>query len=226
MPQSHLRAVVFDLDGLLFNTEELYQFVGGELLSRRGKAWNAELLNQIMGTPQRVALQRMIDYHALDATVEILAQETAEVFASILDERLEFMPGAPELLAALEAAQIPKAIATSSGRKFTENVLGKFQLEPRFQFILTGEDVIHGKPDPEIYLQAVAIFGVLPAEMMVLEDSENGCRAAVASGAFAVAVPGGHSRTHEFPGAAFEADTLSDPRIYAALGLRFRDSTQ
>ena len=70
-----LRAVVFDLDGLLFNTEELYQFVGGELLRRRGKVWNEELLNQIMGTPQRVALQRMIDYHSLDVTVEILRKK-------------------------------------------------------------------------------------------------------------------------------------------------------
>ncbi len=220
MPELQLRAVVFDLDGLLFNTEELYQFVGGELLRRRGKAWNEELLNQIMGTPQRVALQRMIDYHALDATVEILAQETAEVFELILHERLRFMPGARELLDAIESSSIiPKAIATSSGRKFTENVLGKFHLQPRFQFILTGEDVTHGKPDPEIYLKAAENFGVAPAEMMVLEDSQNGCRAAVAAGAFAVAVPGGHSRTHEFPDAAFEADTLRDPRIYEALRL-------
>src|SRR5436853_5309535 len=122
MSNSELRAVVFDLDGLLFNTEELYQFVGAELLRRRGRTWNDELLNQIMGRPQRMALQLMIDYHSLDATVEILAAETAEVFSLILHERLEMMPGALKLLAALERTAIPKAIATSSGRKFTETV--------------------------------------------------------------------------------------------------------
>ncbi len=219
MPPRSLRAVVFDLDGLLFNTEELYQFVGGELLRRRGKVWDAELLRQIMGRPQRVVLQLMIDYHSLDATVDILAQETTEVFSMILHERLETMPGAPELLDALEIAGIPKAIATSSNRKFTENVLGQFQFAPRFRFILTGEDVTHGKPDPEIYQTAARNFGLAPSEMMVLEDSENGCRAAVAAGAFAVAVPAGHSRNHKFPGAAFEAETLRDVRIYDALGI-------
>src|SRR5262245_32076015 len=135
---ANIKAVVFDLDGLLFNTEELYQFVGTELMGRRGKPFEDELIHQIMGRPQRVALQMMIDWHGLDTTVDILAHETEELFAEILNARLEFMPGAGELLAALESAGIPKAIATSSGRRFTRNVLGKFHLEPRFAFILTG----------------------------------------------------------------------------------------
>jgi HAD superfamily hydrolase (TIGR01509 family) len=218
-PSPTIRAVVFDLDGLLFNTEELYQFVGTELMRRRGKPFEDALIHKIMGRPQQVALQMMIDWHGLDTTVDILARETEEVFSGILGERLALMPGAAELLDALENAQIPKAIATSSGRRFVKNVLGHFHLEPRFQFILTGEDVTHGKPDPEIYNRAAQQFGTAPAEMMVLEDSQNGCRAAVAAGAFAVAVPGGHSVQHDFSGAAIVADTLRDPRIYAALGL-------
>ncbi len=221
MPESRqLRAVVFDLDGLLFNTEDLYQDVGGELLRRRGKQFDAELLNQMMGRPPRVSLQIMIDWHKLDATVEQLAHETEEVFATILDQRLALMPGAAALLSALERAGIPKAIATSSGPRFVKNVLGRFELEPRFQFILTCDDVRDGKPHPEIYQTAAKRFGIEPAEMLVLEDSQNGCRAAVSAGAFAVAVPGGHSRTHNFTGAQFEADTLADPRIYKALGLQ------
>jgi HAD superfamily hydrolase (TIGR01509 family) len=221
MPQteSELRAVVFDLDGLLFNTEELYQFVGTELMQRRGKTFEDDLIHKIMGRPQQVALQMMIDWHGLDTTVDILARETEEVFAGILSERLALMPGAADLLDALERAKIPKAIATSSGRRFVKNVLGHFHLEPRFQFILTGEDVTHGKPDPEIYLKAAHTFGLPPAETMVLEDSQNGCRAAVAAGAFAVGVPGGHSVEHDFTGAALIVDSLADPRIYAALGL-------
>src|SRR5215475_8049571 len=169
-----LRAVVFDLDGLLFNTEELYQFVGTELMRRRDKTFEKELIDRIMGRPQQVALQMMIDWHGLDTTVDILAQETEEVFGEILGERLKFMPGAAELINSLERASIPKAIATSSGRRFTRNVLGHFHLEPRFDFILTGEDVTHGKPDPEIYERAAERFSVAAAEMMVLEDSANG----------------------------------------------------
>src|SRR5215469_15231685 len=112
-------AAVFDLDGLLFNTEELYQQVGSELLRRRGHEFGAELLHAMMGRPGRVALQMMIDYHNLGDTVETLAEESAEIFPAILDQRLAFMPGVPELLDALERSGIPKAVATSSGLRFT-----------------------------------------------------------------------------------------------------------
>lgn len=219
-PASAPAAVVFDLDGLLFNTEELYQSVGDELLRRRGKTFTLDLLNQMMGRPGRVSLQMMIDWHGLDDTVERLASETDEIFPEILDRALAPMPGVLDLLAALEAARIPKAIATSSGRPFTQDVLSRFELEPRFAFLLTSEDVVEGKPHPEIYLQAAERLQVEPARLVVFEDSHNGCRAAVAAGAIAVAVPGGHSRTHDFTGVAFIADSLADPRIYDLLQLK------
>src|SRR5208283_1527177 len=94
-----------------------------------------------------------------------------------------------------------------------------FDLQPRFQFVLTAEDIVHGKPNPEIYLTAARCFGVRPAEMMVLEDSQNGCIAAASAGAFAVAVPGHHSREHDFSRASLIVDSLADPRVYAALGI-------
>lgn len=216
---SQPRAVVFDLDGLMFNTEELYQAVGTELLRRRSREFTPELLDRMMGRPGKIALQIMIDFHGLAATVEQLENETDEIFEPILDERLQMMAGLGELLAALEQKGIPKAIATSSRRTFVRNVLRRFDLEPRFAFILTAEDVVNGKPNPEIYLKAAARFGLRPDEIAVLEDSENGCRAAVRSGAAAVAVPGGHSLRHDFTGARFVADSLRDVRIYRLLGL-------
>ena len=219
MMSSTPRAVVFDLDGLMFNTEELYHYVGGEMLRRRGKEITPELLSGMMGRPPKAALGLMIEWHGLSDTVETLSKETEEIFELILAERLAFMPGLEELMSALETAGIPKAIATSSGRRFVTNVLAKFELEPRFQFILTWEDVTEGKPHPEIYLKAAERFGVPPGEIMVLEDSQNGCRAAVAAGAIAVAVPAGLSRQHDFSGAALVADSLADPRIYELLRL-------
>ena len=216
---SHPRAVVFDLDGLMFNTEDLYQDVGGEMLRRRGKEFSAELLDAMMGRPASVALQLMIDAHQLDDTVEQLAAETDEIFAGLLDKRLATMPGLIELLSELEHAKIPKAIATSSGPDFAHNVLGKFALAPRFQFILTCNDIRQGKPHPEIYLLAAELFGLPPNELLVLEDSQNGCRAAVAAGTVAVAVPSGHSLTQDFAGAALIASSLADQRIRDLLGL-------
>jgi HAD superfamily hydrolase (TIGR01509 family) len=217
MPQA--KAVVFDLDGLMFNTEELYQEVGAELLRRRGYEFTSELLDQMMGRPSHVALQLMIDAHTLKATVEELLAETDEIFPRILAERLAPMPGLIELMAALERQNIPKAIATSSRRTFVEHVLGSFNFQSRFSPILTAEDITHGKPHPEVYLKAAEQLNLLPHETLVLEDSQNGCRAAVAAGAITVAVPGSHSKRHDFTGAKLIADTLGDNRIYDLLDL-------
>jgi HAD superfamily hydrolase (TIGR01509 family) len=215
------RAVVFDLDGLMFNTEELYQEVGAELLRRRGYEFTQELLDQMMGRPSHIALQIMIDTHTLKATVEELLAETDEIFPEILRTRLAPMPGLVELLDALERQNIPKAIATSSRRPFVERVLNIFNYKPRFSPILTSEDITHGKPHPEIYLKAAERLNVPPSQMLVLEDSQNGCRAGVAAGAITVAVPGAHSRQHDFTGATLVADTLRDPRIGELLGISF-----
>jgi pseudouridine 5'-phosphatase len=220
LPKTPLVAVVFDLDGLMLNTEELYEFVGTELLRRRGKDFPDELIADVMGRPQRDALARMIEWHGLTVSVDALMTETAEVFAEILDDRLACMPGLEALLTALEAAAIPKAIATGSNLEFTRRVLGKFELEPRFEFVITADEVSHGKPHPEVYLTAAERFQIAPAELMALEDSQNGCRSAVAAGAFTVAVPCEHGRGREFEGVAFIADSLRDRRIYEALGLQ------
>jgi HAD superfamily hydrolase (TIGR01509 family) len=214
-----LQAVVFDLDGLLFNTEELYEEVGSQLLQRRGKQFTTELRDRMMGRPSRVALQEMIDWYGLEDTVERLQADTDEVFPQILQTRLAPMPGAVELLGALENANIPKAIATSSRRVFVTMVLAQFGFEPRFQFILAAEDVVQGKPYPEIYQTAARQFGLPPHRVLVLEDSQAGYQAAIAAGAITIAVPGDHSRNHNFEGVALRADTLADRRIYDMLGL-------
>lgn len=213
-----IRGVVFDLDGLLVNTEELYQDVGSELLRRRGRTFEPDLLDAMMGRPQQVSLAIMIEWHGLDDTVETLAAETSAIFVALLESRLEPMPGAVQLVETIARRGLPRGVATSSGPDFAHDVLARVGLRDRFEFVLTSADVVHGKPNPEIYLAAARRLAVDPAEMLVLEDSQAGCRAAVAAGAAAVAVPGGHSRRHDFTGARFVAESLLDPRIYALLG--------
>jgi HAD superfamily hydrolase (TIGR01509 family) len=219
MPPPPIHAVVFDLDGLMFNTEDLYDQTGSEVLRRRGREFTSELRQQMMGRPGRDALRIMIEMHALDDTVEQLQQESEQVFYSLLDTHLAPMPGLLDLLDRLEEVGRPKAIATSSRREIVDRMLAPFDFPRRFEFVLTSDDVTQGKPHPEVFLTAAKRFGVDPAEMLVLEDSENGCQAAVASGAVTVAVPSGHSRHHEFPGAALVAGNLSDPEIARLLGL-------
>ena len=219
-PRSNsLRAIVFDLDGLMFNTEDLYQEVGRIVLERRGKQLTGDLVNEMMGRKSHVALQLMIDYHALSDTADALATESMEIMFELLPQQLSPLPGLMSLLRSLESAGIPKAIATGSNRVFAIHVLQLFELQLRFDFILTSEDTSRGKPAPDVYLLAAEKHDLPPAEILVLEDSQVGCQAAVAAGTFAIAVPGGQSTEHDFTGVQLIADSLEDPRIYALLDL-------
>jgi HAD superfamily hydrolase (TIGR01509 family) len=215
-----MQAVTFDMDGLMFNSEDVYTLAGSELLARRGLEFTPGLKDAMMGLPPQKAFEAMIQWHSLPEPWQTLAAESNELFLGLLGRRLATMPGLMELLAALERAHVPKAIATSSSRRLADACLGPFQLASRFSFILTCEDITRGKPDPEIYLLAARRFGVPPGEMLVLEDSQNGCRAAAAAGAFTVAVPGDHSRNHDFSPANLVIESLKDPRLYEALGLQ------
>jgi HAD superfamily hydrolase (TIGR01509 family) len=214
-----MRAVVFDMDGLMFNTEDVYTAVGRRILQRRGREFTAELKDEMMGLRPQPAFEIMIRRCSLADTWQELAAESNRLFISLLPDRLAPMPGLLELLDALEGAGIPKAVGTSSCRELVEACLEPFQIERRFQFILTAEDVVNGKPHPEIYLTAARRFAVPPAEMAVLEDSQNGCLAGAAAGAFVVAAPGEHSRGHDFRAASLVVDGLADPRLYRALGM-------
>jgi HAD superfamily hydrolase (TIGR01509 family) len=214
-----MRAVCFDLDGLMFNTEEVYWQVGTEVLRRRGCEFTAELNDAVMGSPPKACFETMIRWHSLPDRWQDLQAESEGLFLSLLESNLLPMPGLIELLDALEAAGMPKAICTSSRRDVVRSILSRFAMEPRFEFILTAEDIVEGKPNPEIYLKAAGRFGVEPGEMLVLEDSQNGCRAAVAAGSFTVAVPGCHSREQDFRTASLVIQSLSDPRLYDALGI-------
>ena len=215
-----MKAVVFDMDGLIFNTEDVYTLVGTELLRRRGREFTPELKNEMMGLKPQTSFEIMISRYNLSESWRELAAESNILFIGLLDQHLAPMPGLIDLLDALEAAGIPKAIATSSARALLDACLMRFGMHSRFRFFLTAEDIAHGKPDPEIYLTAAARFDLNPGELLVLEDSQNGCKAAAAAGAFTVAVPARHSRTQDFSSATLVVENLSDPRLYKVLGLK------
>lgn len=213
-----IRAVVFDLDGLMVNTEEVFHLTGNELLRRRGKLATPQLYHAMMGRRAREAFQAMIDLMELTEGIEELQVESGEIFDALLDAHLSPMPGLHELLAVIENRGLPKAVATSSERRYLEEILGRrLNLLDRFHATLTAEDVTHGKPNPEIYLAAAAKLGIEPQEMLVLEDSENGTRAAAAAGAHIISVPHRHSRHHDFSVAKAIANSLSDPVIHSLL---------
>ncbi|MBT4865629.1 MAG: HAD family phosphatase [Planctomycetaceae bacterium] len=215
---TQIKAVVFDLDGLMFNTEDVFNLSGRELLRRRGKELTNAVLSRMMGRRAVEAFQVMKDMCELSESIPALRAESQEIFDSYLEIHLAPMPGLFDLLERIESRGLPKGVATSSGRSYLIKMLDRYSLSDRFETLLAADDVTHGKPHPEIYLTAAERIGVDPTEMLVLEDSENGTRAAAAAGAVAVSVPHVHSQSHDFSVATHVVDSLHDPRLFDLLG--------
>ena len=127
------------------------------------------------------------------------------------------MSGVEKLLETIENQGLPKGVATSSTRKFATRALGLAKIMKRMDFLVTAEDVKHGKPHPDIYHAAASLMKIAPEEMLVLEDSENGTKAGVAANAIVISVPNVHTQHGRFEGAHMIADTLHDTRIYELL---------
>jgi len=210
--------VMFDMDGLIFNSEDIYSRTGEVILERRGHNFCEGLKAAMMGLPQQPTFQAMIDWHSLPDHWSEIAAESNEDFLSLVPEMIEKMPGLDTLLDKLDALNIPRAIGTSSARIIADECLGYCKLLDRFAFILSNESITNGKPDPEIYLLGAEKLGVAPEKMLVLEDSPNGAKAGVAAGAFTVTVPNIHTQDLEFPeGIAMRVDRLDAPELLQLL---------
>lgn len=208
-----IQAVAFDMDGLMFNTEDLYDQVGEILLQRRGHRFELDLKLKMMGRPGEQAFAIMIEHFGLGDSIESLQNESKLIFADLLPENIQMMPGLISLLMFIESLSIGKCVATSSHRQFADKALGSFDLARRFKFVLTADDVTHGKPFPEIYLAAAERLSVPVDHMLVLEDSVIGSTAAASAGAYTVAVPTSHSVGGDFSHVHHVVGSLEDPLI-------------
>ncbi|MBD3671932.1 MAG: HAD family phosphatase [Planctomycetaceae bacterium] len=212
-----ISAAVFDLDGLMFNTEDVFDIAGNELLERRALKMTDEIRNSMLGRRAPEAFRNLLDMTGLDESIDALIEESQEIFMGLLDDHLQPMPGLFDLLAHIKSLPLPTAVATSSHRAYVEDLLGRYDLRSQFDTTCTQEDVERGKPEPDIYLLAAERLGVPPTEMIVFEDSEAGTKAASSAGAITISVPHRHTASHDFSTATHIAESLADPLIYDLL---------
>ena len=183
-------AVLFDMDGLLVDSEPVWTVAEGELAVRLGGSFTPELKAAIVGTRLEVAIPTFLAWYdaphgpaEVAATSAWLLRRMAELFA----DELIVLPGVVELLAALGDAGVPVALVSSSYRVLVDAVLRQ-GIGP-FEVSVAGDEVVHGKPHPEPYLTACARLRVDPREAVVLEDSPAGVASGEAAGCAVVAVP-------------------------------------
>jgi HAD superfamily hydrolase (TIGR01509 family) len=212
-----MKAVAFDMDGLMFDTEDVYWKAASALLERRGEAYTPELCAAVMGRTPQYCFELFKERFGFSETWQELQRESEDFFLEFLNDGFSAMPGLFELLEYLETKKIPKGVCTSSAVRLVSEVLRQKNLAGRFDFVLTAEDITHGKPDPEIYLKAAAKFEIKPEEMLVLEDSVAGCQAADNAGAFPVVVLAQHNKNGDFSTARFVVPSLNVKEVIALL---------
>jgi HAD superfamily hydrolase (TIGR01509 family) len=209
---------VFDLDGILVDTEPIFEEAARRQLERRGLAWEPQVARAMMGTPARQAFEFFRRHYDLKESIDELVAESSQLFHAVLGtESPALMPGVLDLLDRLERKHVRKAIATSSSAAYVAKVLDPHGLSQRFEFVLTCDDVRNGKPHPEIYEQAAMRLGHAPAEMVVIEDSMHGVAAAKAAGAHCVAIPHARVRAEDVALADLIVESLDAPRLHAML---------
>ncbi|MCK9893635.1 HAD family phosphatase [Frankia sp. AgB32] len=184
-------AVLFDMDGLLVDTERLWSVAQSELAVRLGGVLTPEIKTAIHGLGGGNGLRTMLSMigapaSAFDESIVFLRARIRELFAA--PGAVVTRPGAPELLRALAAEGIPMALVSSSPRALVDLVLAAVGHE-YFAVSLAGDEVLHVKPHPEPYVTAARLLAVEPHECVVLEDSESGARAGLAAGCTTVLVP-------------------------------------
>ncbi len=210
-----IRAVVFDLDGLMFDTEALFFRVTSRVLAARGKRFTPEIMRALIGRRAAEVAGWLKTMVGIDEPPEIVLGEVRERFAEEVDTAVHPTPGLLALLDHLHRRGLPTAVATSSGRAYADRLLTRHGLSGRFAFVLTSEDVARGKPDPEIYRLAADRFAVPAGELLVLEDSPAGVEAARGAGALTVAIPHEHSPVEDLRAADFIFPRLDDPALLA-----------
>jgi HAD superfamily hydrolase (TIGR01509 family) len=183
-----LEGVLFDMDGLIVDSEPLWFEVECAVMAKLGGQWGEADQQALVGGSLPRTVAYLLARAVQPASPEQVGRWLVDGMTSLLTSRtLTMLPGAGELLAEVRAAGIPHALVTSSERPIMDAVL--LQLGVGFTATVCANDVTSGKPDPEPYLTAAALLGADPRRCVALEDSPNGVASAEAAGCRIVAVP-------------------------------------
>ena len=184
-----IRAVVFDMDGLLVDTEALIRDLMVKAALARGAHLPFEVFMRMVGLPDQASNAVARAHFGDDFPLDELEAEVSAGARAACEVGVALKAGVVELLDHLDAAKIPRAICTSSSHAAVQRTLGPSGIIPRFNAIVAAGDYLRGKPNPDPFLTAAGRLGVAARDCLALEDSHNGVRAAHAAGMMTVMVP-------------------------------------
>jgi HAD superfamily hydrolase (TIGR01509 family) len=183
--------VIFDLDGLLLDSEQVWDAAREELANERGGRWHPQAQRDMMGMSSPEWSRYMHDVIRLPEPPDEINAEVVRRLENSYREHLPVIPGAREAVARL-AERWPLALASSSNRELIDLALELMGLTRHFEATVSSEEVARGKPAPDVYLEAACRLAVDPTRAAAIEDSHNGIRAAKAAGMRVIAIPNSH----------------------------------
>jgi HAD superfamily hydrolase (TIGR01509 family) len=183
-----IEAVVFDLDGVLVDSEPVWEQVRRQVVAENGGHWAADAQRRLMGMSTGEWARYLSEDLGVGLPPETVATVVIERMAARYNDQLPLMPGAVEAVRGL-AARWPLGLASSSPPSLIETVLNAASLRSSFATTLSTEQVAHGKPAPDIYLAVAGQLGHRPGRCAAVEDSSNGLRSAAAAGLHMIAIP-------------------------------------
>jgi HAD superfamily hydrolase (TIGR01509 family) len=207
-----LVAAVFDLDGLMVNSEPLAEWAWNQVLARFGKKMAPETFREIQGLRVVESARIVCERLGLPVGPEEALAERERAFLEAVPTRLQTRPGLYALVDELDHRGLVLGLATSGHRRYVELALKTIGLEDRFRAVATGDNVKRGKPAPDIFVLAADRLGVSPADCLALEDSVLGAQSAQAAGMTCVVVPNEWSTGSEFPDECRLFPSLNDVR--------------
>ncbi|WP_416901500.1 HAD family hydrolase [Micromonospora echinospora] len=183
-------AVIFDLDGVIVDSEPVWEEVRRAYVAAHGGTWRPDTQRRLMGMSTGEWSRHLSDDLGVDRTAEQVAAEVVEEMARRYAERVPLIDGADDVVRRL-AGRWPLGLASSSPTRLIAAALAATGLTDVFGATLSTEETAHGKPAPDVYLAVAARLGVAPARCVAVEDSSNGVRSAATAGMRVVAVPHG-----------------------------------
>ncbi|MFD7260326.1 HAD family hydrolase [Streptomyces sp. NPDC059874] len=201
-------SVIFDLDGTLVDSEPNYYESGRRTLERHGVPdFTWEEHSRFIGIGTLETLEILRDRHGIQAPVEQLLAEQNAAYLELARTETETFPEMRKFVERLHSEGVPMAVASGSSREAIDAVLAGTGLDAMLSLVVSAEEVAHGKPAPDVFLEAARRLGARPADCVVVEDAAPGARAAHAAGMECVAIP-------------YVVETAHDP-AFADAGLLF-----
>ena len=182
------KGAIFDMDGLLFDTEKVFQETWQELAHENGVVLAGDFAREISGSSGE-HMCKVVEKFFCVSDGSLLSEECMERVRKKLTENVPKKPGADEILQYFQREGIIIAVASSSPRTQIESNLKKAEVGKYIDIVVSGKEVAHGKPSPDIFLETVKQIGCTPQECYVFEDSENGIKAGFAAGCRTIMVP-------------------------------------